>query len=108
MSSNMLFIALIILVVVAVAVGIYFSSKEPPLPDIATVLDKDHTQGYTMHTMVPVTVGKTTIMQPQTVWIPPSWKLLLQYDGDAVWHSVSEETYNRYEVGDTFVKEVTP
>jgi len=78
-------------------------------PTSGTIHDKDHREGYyytTYHCYSYDKNGSCTMNLPQQNYQPPTWSFdLYASEDDHGWHSVNEDTYNRYEVGDYYGEE---
>lgn len=78
-------------------------------PTSGTIHDKAHTAGYysTYYQCYAYNKdGACTMNIPVQQYNEPTWSFdLYASDDDHGWHGVSEETYNRYEVGDYYGEE---
>ena len=68
-------------------------------PETGEVVDKDYSPAFTTTTSICSPVGNVTVCTPQTHYYPESWDLRLKNGDDEGWVGVSEETYNRCEIG---------
>lgn len=75
-----------------------------------TVVDKDFIPEHTTHGTRMVRVGKVTTCQPYTIHHRDVWKIKIQKkdENDKIlecWIDVTEEEYNKYEIGDYFKRD---
>lgn len=66
-----------------------------------TVSSKEFEDGYTTVMLIPVVVGKSTVLIPTTYYIPPCYKIHVQGEvsGDSC---VAQSQWDELEVGDAY------
>lgn len=78
-------------------------------PTSGTIQDKDYQEGYYWTQFVCSgysAQGVCTVQVPIQQYSPPRWSFdLYQSEDEHGWRSVSETTYNAYEVGDYYSEE---
>lgn len=67
-----------------------------------TITRKDFTPAHVNSWIWCHPVGKVTICQPMTTFVPDEWTFQLVEGEQTGWVDVTEDTFNRYEVGDFF------
>lgn len=70
-----------------------------------TITDKGHSEGYDYYTFICGSYnsdGVCMVQVPIQQHQPPSWSFSLKDGKETGWTYVTEDTYNRYEIGDYY------